>query len=255
MSTSFARRVATSALVLILIGCSEADPLSSTPDANAVVDGNQVTSTSGSLVAGQDGSAGSGAEALSDPVGNDFPNPATGEVGPPTTNAVIGPPGESKTDPDASPWVQESSDEAVSTANSLGATTTVVSTPSTDVVIDTAGDVQPSTTVPVTTTSLATVADPVPSTGPREWRFVIPRGTNERIQAGEAVDDVLPTTLTAQLGDTIVLVNNDDVFHIYGPVSARSGETVSWLLGQPGTFSGLCTVSSERQVTLTVLDT
>jgi plastocyanin len=71
--------------------------------------------------------------------------------------------------------------------------------------------------------------------------------------AGEDVGDVLPSRLMLRVGDTLELVNQDSVFHIYGPVSARAGETVRWLLPQVGEFTGLCTSNTERTVTLTVV--
>ena len=108
-----------------------------------------------------------------------------------------------------------------------------------------------STVVPVSSTTVVAVSSSV--SGSRVVSLVIPDGTAARLVAGEDVGDVLPSRLTLRVGDTLELVNQDSVFHIYGPVSARAGETVRWLLPQVGEFTGLCTSNTERTVTLTVV--
>ena len=108
-----------------------------------------------------------------------------------------------------------------------------------------------STVVAVSSTTVVAVSSSV--SGSRVVSLVIPDGTAARLVAGEDVGDVLPSRLMLRVGDTLELVNQDSVFHIYGPVSARAGETVRWLLPQVGEFTGLCTSNTERTVTLTVV--
>ena len=120
-------------------------------------------------------------------------------------------------------------------------------TPSSTVMSSTSSVPVSSTTVVMSSTTTTTVS------GPRVVSLTIPDGTAARLAAGEDVGDVLPSRLTLRVGDTLELVNQDSTFHIYGPVSARSGETVRWLLPQEGVFTGLCTSNSDRTVTLTVV--
>ena len=51
--------------------------------------------------------------------------------------------------------------------------------------------------------------------GGTEHRFVIPAGTAERIRAGEDVE-LIPAELDLDVGDSITLVNDDDVQHVTG---------------------------------------
>lgn len=139
---------------------------------------------------------------------------------------------------------------AASAATSVPSSTVVSSTSS--VAVSSASSVPVvSTTVVMSSTTTPTTTTPV--SGPRVVSLTIPDGTAARLAAGEDVGDVLPSRLTLRVGDTLELVNQDSTFHIYGPVSARSGETVRWLLPQEGVFTGLCTSNSDRTVTLTVV--
>lgn len=83
---------------------------------------------------------------------------------------------------------------------------------------------------------------------------MIPPGTADRIAAGEDVGEVLPASLTLTVGDTLVLDNRDTVYHLYGPISARSGGVVRWVVPSSGTFIGACTANSDRQIVLTVVE-
>jgi plastocyanin len=93
---------------------------------------------------------------------------------------------------------------------------------------------------------------PITSPAPRTVRFVIPLGTAARIRNGEDVGDVLPAQVRLRVGDTLEIVNNDDAFHIYGPLAARGGETVRYSFGIPGSFQGFCTINSTRAVAIEV---
>ena len=105
-----------------------------------------------------------------------------------------------------------------------------------------------------TTTSTTTTSPPQTTTTVARPSIVltIPLGTAARIANGENVGDVLPPVLNAQQGTELVLVNQDVRFHSYGFLSARPGETSSFLLLQVGSFSGVCTVNAGQTVTINV---
>lgn len=140
-----------------------------------------------------------------------------------------------------------------STVGSEGiqATTTEVvktsSVPSSSAVAPPSG---PNSVVPrlPSSSSAPVITDP----GPRTYTFTIPMGTAARIQDGENVDDVLPSSLGLRVGDRLVVINQDEAFHIYGPLGARSGETIQYEFLEPGNFQGICTTSSDRTVTINV---
>lgn len=72
-----------------------------------------------------------------------------------------------------------------------------------------------------------------------DHRFVIPAGTADRIDAGEPVA-VTPPVVHLHSGDTITLVNEDDVVQQTGFLSVRPGETITYRFSEPGRFSSEC---------------
>ena len=82
--------------------------------------------------------------------------------------------------------------------------------------------------------------------------LTIPLGTAARITAGDGVGEVLPKSLALSVGDILQIVNNDDAFHTYGPLSARPGESVRYEFVEPGSYQGLCTTNADRVVTIEV---
>lgn len=83
--------------------------------------------------------------------------------------------------------------------------------------------------------------------------FQIPAGTKVRQDRGEAVGDILPAQYTVDRGDTIRVINDDDVVHSFGPFTVRPGETQQMTFDEPGYFFGVCTVGDHETVTITVV--
>jgi hypothetical protein len=84
------------------------------------------------------------------------------------------------------------------------------------------------------------------------YTYTIPAGTAAAEANGADVDDVLPETLSLSVGDSIVVVNEDDVTHSFGPVTVRAGETGSVQFVNAGIYFGLCTVGTHDSVTIQV---
>ena len=83
--------------------------------------------------------------------------------------------------------------------------------------------------------------------------FVIPAGTADRIDAGEEVE-IVPQELVMQTGESIRIVNEDDVGHVVGVFYVGAGETLTQRFDTPGELSGECSVHPSGSFTLRVVD-
>lgn len=83
--------------------------------------------------------------------------------------------------------------------------------------------------------------------------FVIPAGTADRIDAGEEVE-IVPQELVMQTGESIRIVNEDDVGHIVGVFYVGAGETLTQRFDTPGELSGECSVHPSGSFTLRVVE-
>lgn len=86
---------------------------------------------------------------------------------------------------------------------------------------------------------------------PQELVVEIPAGTGERIAAGEDVE-ILPPEVNLEVGDRILLRNDDDRVHTVGPMTVRPGESLLQVFGQAGRFEGNCTLIPSRKVVIVV---
>jgi plastocyanin len=91
-----------------------------------------------------------------------------------------------------------------------------------------------------------------PTRAPQTITYVIPPGTAERMQSGQLVDDVIPEYLDLVVGDTIVVENQDETTHQFGPIVVRAGETTDVTFFEPGRYQGACTVGDHDTVTIQV---
>ncbi len=84
------------------------------------------------------------------------------------------------------------------------------------------------------------------------YEYVIPVGAGDALDAGEPLS-ILPGSLTATVGQTIRIVNEDTRGHSVGPwfVSARA--TLRQEFTTPGSYEGLCTVHPSGEFILQVL--
>lgn len=83
------------------------------------------------------------------------------------------------------------------------------------------------------------------------FSFVIPAGAGVDIENGEPLD-ILPAQITAQLNETIQIVNNDDRAHLLGPWFVGAGETLRQRFTEPGVFDGECSVHPSGEFTIIV---
>lgn len=71
------------------------------------------------------------------------------------------------------------------------------------------------------------------------YRYVIPLGTWDSIEAGEEVD-IVPAELEVRVGETIEIVNEDNQIHFIGPFTVVQGESLRQRFSEPGESLGTC---------------
>lgn len=71
--------------------------------------------------------------------------------------------------------------------------------------------------------------------------YVIPAGTRDRIAAGEDLA-VIPASITIEVGQHLILRNEDSDAHIAGPFFVGPGEESSYSFSEPKVIEGDCTI-------------
>lgn len=86
---------------------------------------------------------------------------------------------------------------------------------------------------------------------PRTIELVIPDGTAKRVAAGEAAPTI-PDNLSFVVGDTLQVVNQDQVDHQLGPVWVPAGSTGSLLMREVEKYSLSCSFQKNRVMGISV---
>ncbi len=81
--------------------------------------------------------------------------------------------------------------------------------------------------------------------------LVIPAGTAEKIQQGDASSPI-PRDLSLVQGDVLLVQNDDSVDHNLGPYVVRAGETLTVPLSQSGSSAFLCSFHPSGGIGLSV---
>lgn len=84
-----------------------------------------------------------------------------------------------------------------------------------------------------------------------EVRYVIPNGTADRLDAGEAVD-VLPQQIDLRTQDTLIIVNQDDETFAVGGLTVRADQTMTYHFARPGRYGGACELHPGSNVDIVV---
>ena len=87
--------------------------------------------------------------------------------------------------------------------------------------------------------------------GARVHEYVVPAGTQERIDAGEEIS-LFPQSLEVRVGDRLVIDNQDDATHQVGPYVVGSGQRIEQAFAVPGKIEGFCTLHPSGQVSIIV---
>ena len=81
--------------------------------------------------------------------------------------------------------------------------------------------------------------------------FLIPPGTQERLDAGEEAVD-FPSEITINVGDTIVIENQDTVVHAFGPFTVLPKTTLTKRFETAKVYENTCTFHQDKQMKLVV---
>jgi len=90
-----------------------------------------------------------------------------------------------------------------------------------------------------------------PAREARTHRYVVPAGTGDLIAEGKA-KDLVPELMHANVGDTLLLVNEDDRVHVVGPFSVRPGETFEFVFPNAGVYVGACSLNAVQETKVIV---
>jgi len=104
-------------------------------------------------------------------------------------------------------------------------------------------------TLAMTGTAVTVVRDRNPAAA--DFRYEIPLGTGNRVDAGEEVA-IVPSELRVRPGDRLTIVNDDERLHDLGVFTVRPGETASFVFPSPGVFLGACSVHPAGTLTIYV---
>jgi hypothetical protein len=81
--------------------------------------------------------------------------------------------------------------------------------------------------------------------GPQRIELFIPHGTADRIAKGKP-DLSIPTNMVFVAGDTLVVINQDNVDHRLGPLFIPSGTSASLTLNEANNFAYQCSFQASR---------
>ncbi len=86
---------------------------------------------------------------------------------------------------------------------------------------------------------------------PQRVQLIIPPGTAQKVAQGAAPPDI-PSDMTFVLGDTLVVVNQDDVDHRLGPLWIPAGTSASLNLGREQDYVLECSFRPDNYLGLKV---
>ena len=86
---------------------------------------------------------------------------------------------------------------------------------------------------------------------PETITYVVPEGTSEKLFFGETVE-IMPTEVHLDVGDTLVIRNEDSQTMAVGPFTVRGGETLEQTFSRPQTLVGECSLSGTGEIRLVV---
>lgn len=84
---------------------------------------------------------------------------------------------------------------------------------------------------------------------PEEIELIIPPGTAEKVAQGERV---MPEEISFVVGDTLIVVNEDNVAHTLGPLYIPAGASSSLKLDQPTNMSYSCSFQPSQDFGVSV---
>jgi hypothetical protein len=87
----------------------------------------------------------------------------------------------------------------------------------------------------------------------RVVEIVVPLGTQERLDRGEDVV-VMPAELRFEVGDTLLIRNQDVSDHPVGPYRVRAGQEFELRYGAPGHYVGMCPLTEGKTYEIVITE-
>ena len=81
--------------------------------------------------------------------------------------------------------------------------------------------------------------------------YVVPKGTAEELYLGKTIN-IMPPQVDLDVGDTLVIRNDDVQTATVGPFTVRAGETLTQTFRRPQTLIGECSLSGTGEVKIVV---
>ena len=85
----------------------------------------------------------------------------------------------------------------------------------------------------------------------RTVTYVVEPGTADRLNKGEQIQ-IMPPELQLEVGDSLVIRNDDTETMVVGPYTVAPGETLNQRFGRAQTLVGECSLSSTGEVKIIV---
>ena len=86
---------------------------------------------------------------------------------------------------------------------------------------------------------------------PETIEVVVPAGAGE-LGSGVSTAELLPRRLEVEVGDTLVIDNQDEVAHTVGPYTVAAGQRLEHRFNDEGVIEGECTLHPSGRVTIVV---
>ena len=86
----------------------------------------------------------------------------------------------------------------------------------------------------------------------RTVTYIIPPGAGEKLADGQDTVELPDELILTGIQDTLVIENQDDVVHSFGPFVILPHTTLLKRFTTSGTYQGSCTFHPDQHVTLTV---
>ena len=87
----------------------------------------------------------------------------------------------------------------------------------------------------------------------RVVEIVVPLGTQERLDRGEDVV-VMPAVLRFEVGDTLLIRNEDVADQSVGPYEVRAGQEFELRYGAPGRYEGMCPLTEGKTYEIVITE-
>lgn len=88
--------------------------------------------------------------------------------------------------------------------------------------------------------------------GGTEHLIEVPAGYGAQLEADPTTEPLLPEVFTVSVGDTLRIINDDEVVHQIGPYTVGPGDTIEQTFTSPGRIEGICTFHPEGEVAILV---